>query len=204
MSRACGRGYVAGPTSGGDVLTGLETSGLCGALVGEVEREAQDVAGFVGANALGADHAVDGERDRHLGEVDALPVHAGGAVDEAAVHLQVGQGGEAVRGLGRHHLVDAGVGRLDPLTAVEDLVEQAAALVDEDDVAVAVGVGAAFDGRVGRNRVVSEVAFVVVVKIDLYLFCVGGQIGEGDAAVGARAEVRVQLGAGADAGDVGL
>ena len=84
----------------GDPLAGLEASGARRAFVGEVGKQAHQVARGVGAGALHLQLAVDGERHGLCFEVDLLPVFAGGAVDEAAVHLQVGQHGEVVGGLG--------------------------------------------------------------------------------------------------------
>ena len=85
---------VAGPGAGGDPLAFAEAAGARGAFVGEPGEKTEEVAGGVGAGALDADNAVDGKHDVLFGEVDGLPVGDGGTVDEAAVHLEVGDVGE--------------------------------------------------------------------------------------------------------------
>ena len=85
---------VAGPGAGGDPLAFAQAAGACGAFVGEPGEKTQEIAGGVGAGALDADDAVDGEHDVLFAEVDRLPVGDGGTVDEAAVHLEVGDVGE--------------------------------------------------------------------------------------------------------------
>src|SRR5579875_3792987 len=86
---------VAGPGAGGDPLALAEAAGARGTLVGEPGEKLEEVAGGVGAGPLDADDGVDDESDFFLVEVDLTPVGEGRAVDETAMHLEVGEHGVA-------------------------------------------------------------------------------------------------------------
>src|SRR5687767_15853055 len=92
---------------------------------------------------------------------------------------------------------------------VEKLVEVAGAGVDDEDVAVAVAVGAAFDGGVGGDREGTGVAFVAVGRVgDVYECLAAGDVDEGyadwPAVPEAGAEIGVQAGGAPDGVDIGV
>ena len=85
---------------------------------------------------------------------------------------------------------------------IKQLVQQARPFLHDEDVAVAVAGRSSFDRRVGRYRVGTRVALVVVLEVDLYLGLTGRHhhVGDPDGATvpQARAEVGLQALGGTD------